>query len=70
MAVRMGGEEEAEKNGGGASARLLARSIVGRVRAETPGHYKVLFEGRVGVYDLTIVASPISAARFWCDRLN
>ena len=48
VAVRAAAEEEAARNGGGAWARLLARSIASvEFGLKHPGHYKVLFEGRV-----------------------
>ncbi len=46
--IRAVAEREAAKAGGGAWERLLARSLASvRFGLENPGHYKVLFEGRV-----------------------
>jgi AcrR family transcriptional regulator len=48
VAIRAAAEEDAAKAGGGAWERLLARSVASvRFGLEEPGHYKVLFEGRV-----------------------
>ncbi len=48
VAVRAAAEEEAARAGGGPWERLLARSIVAvEVGLKHPGHFKVLFEGRV-----------------------
>jgi AcrR family transcriptional regulator len=48
IAIRAAAEDEAAKAGGGAWERLLARSIATvEFGLEHPGHYKVLFEGRV-----------------------
>jgi AcrR family transcriptional regulator len=48
VAIRAAAEEDAAKAGGGAWERLLARSVASvRFGLEYPGHYKVLFEGRV-----------------------
>lgn len=48
VAIRAAAEMNAAKAGGGAWERLLARSLaVVRFGVEHPGHYKVLFEGRV-----------------------
>ncbi|MFN3625753.1 MAG: TetR/AcrR family transcriptional regulator [Hyphomicrobium sp.] len=48
VAIRAAAETEAAKAGGGAWERLLARSVASvRFGLEHPGHYKVLFEGRV-----------------------
>jgi AcrR family transcriptional regulator len=48
VALRALAEEEAALAGGGAWERLLARSIAGvAFGLKHPGHYKVLFEGRV-----------------------
>ena len=48
VAIRAAAEEEAASNGGGAWACLLARSIASvEFGLKHPGHYKVLFEGRV-----------------------
>jgi AcrR family transcriptional regulator len=48
VAIRAAAETEAAKAGGGAWERLLARSVANvRFGLEHPGHYKVLFEGRV-----------------------
>jgi AcrR family transcriptional regulator len=48
VAMRAEAEEEAARAGGGAWERLLARSLVTvQFALEHPGHYKVLFEGRV-----------------------
>jgi AcrR family transcriptional regulator len=48
LAIRAAAESEAAKAGGGAWERLLARSVASvRFGLEHPGHYKVLFEGRV-----------------------
>src|SRR5260370_1280251 len=48
VAIRAAAEEDAAKAGGGAWERLLARSVASvRFGLEDPGHYKVLFEGRV-----------------------
>jgi AcrR family transcriptional regulator len=48
VALRAVAEEEAALAGGGAWERLLARSIAGvAFGLKHPGHYKVLFEGRV-----------------------
>src|SRR5882724_9201678 len=48
IAIRAAAEEAAAKAGGGAWERLLARSIVSVLFGlKNPGHYKVLFEGRV-----------------------
>lgn len=48
VAIRAGAEEEAAGAGGGPWDRLLARSIATVEFGLThPGHYKVLFEGRV-----------------------
>jgi AcrR family transcriptional regulator len=48
VAIRAAAESEAAKAGGGAWERLLARSVASvRFGLEHPGHYKVLFEGRV-----------------------
>ena len=45
---RAAAETDAAKAGGGAWERLLARSVASvRFGLENPGHYKVLFEGRV-----------------------
>lgn len=46
--MRDAAETAAILSGGGAWERLLARSISGvRYGIENPGHYKVLFEGRI-----------------------
>jgi AcrR family transcriptional regulator len=48
VAIRAAAEEEAARAGGGPWERLLARSIVAvQFGLKHPGHYKVLFEGRV-----------------------
>jgi AcrR family transcriptional regulator len=48
IAMRAAAEAEAAEAGGGAWERLLARSVASvRSGLEHPGHYKVLFEGRV-----------------------
>lgn len=48
VAMRAAAETDAAKAGGGAWERLLARSLASvRYGLEHPGHYKVLFEGRV-----------------------
>jgi AcrR family transcriptional regulator len=48
VAIRAAAETDATKAGGGAWERLLARSVASvRFGLEHPGHYKVLFEGRV-----------------------
>ena len=48
VAIRAAAEEEAARAGGGPWERLLARSIVAvEFGLKHPGHYKVLFEGRV-----------------------
>ena len=48
VAIRAAAEADAAKAGGGAWERLLARSMASvRFGLENPGHYKVLFEGRV-----------------------
>jgi AcrR family transcriptional regulator len=48
LAIRAAAETDAAKAGGGAWERLLARSVASvRFGLEHPGHYKVLFEGRV-----------------------
>jgi AcrR family transcriptional regulator len=48
MEIRAAAETDAAKVGGGAWERLLARSVASvRFGLEHPGHYKVLFEGRV-----------------------
>ncbi len=48
VAIRAAAETAAAKAGGGAWERLLARSVASvRFGLEHPGHYKVLFEGRV-----------------------
>jgi AcrR family transcriptional regulator len=48
VALRAAAEEEAAKAGGGPWERLLARSIATvEFGLKHPGHYKVLFEGRV-----------------------
>jgi AcrR family transcriptional regulator len=48
VAIRAAAEEEAAEAGGGPWERLLARSIVAvEFGLKHPGHYKVLFEGRV-----------------------
>jgi AcrR family transcriptional regulator len=48
IAMRAAAEEEAARHGAGAWARLLARSIASvEFGLKHPGHYKVLFEGRV-----------------------
>jgi hypothetical protein len=48
VAMRAAAECDAAKAGGGARARLLARSLAGvRFGLEHLGRYKVLFEGRV-----------------------
>jgi AcrR family transcriptional regulator len=48
VAIRAAAEEEAARAGGGPWQRLLARSIVAvEFGLKHPGHYKVLFEGRV-----------------------
>ena len=48
VAIRAAAEADAAKAGGGAWERLLARSVASvRFGLEHPGHYKVLFEGRV-----------------------
>ncbi len=48
VGIRAVAEEEAARNGGDAWARLLARSIASvEFGLKHPGHYKVLFEGRV-----------------------
>jgi AcrR family transcriptional regulator len=48
VAIRAAAEADAAKAGGGAWERLLARSAASvRFGLEHPGHYKVLFEGRV-----------------------
>lgn len=46
--IRAAAEMDAAKAGGGAWERLLARSVASvHFGLENPGHYKVLFEGRV-----------------------
>jgi AcrR family transcriptional regulator len=48
VAIRAAAEEEAARAGGGPWERLLARSIAAvAFGLKHPGHYKVLFEGRV-----------------------
>ena len=48
IALRDAADEAAERAGGGAWERLLARSIAAvRFGLQHPGYYKVLFEGRV-----------------------
>jgi AcrR family transcriptional regulator len=48
IAVRDAADAEAGSRGGTAWDRLLARSLAGvRLGLQRPGHYKVLFEGRV-----------------------
>jgi AcrR family transcriptional regulator len=48
VAIRAAAETEAAKTGGGAWERLLARSVATvRFGLDHPGHYRVLFEGRV-----------------------
>jgi AcrR family transcriptional regulator len=48
VALRAAAEEVAAEAGGGAWERLLARSIAAvQFGLKNPGHYKVLFEGRV-----------------------
>jgi AcrR family transcriptional regulator len=48
IALRAAAEESASQAGGGAWERLLARSIAAvDFGTKNPGHYKVLFEGRV-----------------------
>ena len=48
VAIRAAAETDAAKADGGAWERLLARSVASvRFGLEHPGHYKVLFEGRV-----------------------
>jgi Tetracyclin repressor-like, C-terminal domain len=48
VAIRAAAETDAAKASGGAWERLLARSVTSvRFGLEHPGHYKVLFEGRV-----------------------
>lgn len=48
VAIRAAAEADTAKAGGGAWERLLARSLASvRFGLEHPGHYKVLFEGRV-----------------------
>jgi AcrR family transcriptional regulator len=48
IAIRVAAEEAAAQAGGGAWERLLARSLASvRFGLEHPGHFKVLFEGRV-----------------------
>jgi AcrR family transcriptional regulator len=48
VAIRAAAEEEVARAGGGPWERLLARSIVAvEFGLKHPGHYKVLFEGRV-----------------------
>jgi len=48
VAIRAAAETDAAKAGGGAWELLLARSLASvRFGLEHPGHYKVLFEGRV-----------------------
>jgi AcrR family transcriptional regulator len=48
VAIRAAAETDAARAGGGAWERLLARSVASvRFGLEHPGHYKVLFEGRV-----------------------
>lgn len=48
VAIRAAAETAAAQTGGGAWERLLARSVASvRFGLEHPGHYKVLFEGRV-----------------------
>jgi AcrR family transcriptional regulator len=48
VAIRAAAEEEAARAGGGPWERLLARSVVTvEFGLKHPGHYKVLFEGRV-----------------------
>lgn len=48
VAIRAAAEAEAAQAGGGAWERLLARCLASvRAGLEHPGHYKVLFEGRV-----------------------
>lgn len=48
VAIRAAAEAEAARKGGAAWERLLARSLTSvRFGLEHPGHYKVLFEGRV-----------------------
>jgi AcrR family transcriptional regulator len=48
VAIRAAAEEDAARAGGGPWERLLARSIASvQFGLKHPGHYKVLFEGRV-----------------------
>jgi AcrR family transcriptional regulator len=48
VAIRAAAEEDAARAGGGPWERLLARSIVAvQFGLKHPGHYKVLFEGRL-----------------------
>ncbi len=48
VAVRAAAEADAARSGGGAWERLLARSVASvRFGLAHPGHFKVLFEGRV-----------------------
>lgn len=48
IAIRAGADEEAAKAGGGAWERLLAGCLaLVKFGLERPGHYKVLYEGRV-----------------------
>jgi AcrR family transcriptional regulator len=48
MAIRADAEEKAARAGGGAWERLLARSMAAvAFGLKHPGHYKVLYEGRV-----------------------
>jgi AcrR family transcriptional regulator len=48
VAIRAAAEEEAARAGGGPWERLLARSVATvEFGLKHPGHYKVLFEGRV-----------------------
>lgn len=48
IAIRAAAEEAAAAAGGGAWERLLARSLAAvRSGLDQPGHYKVLYEGRV-----------------------
>jgi AcrR family transcriptional regulator len=50
VAIRAAAEDEAARAGGGPWERLLARSIVAvEFALKHPGHYKVLFEGRVAL---------------------
>ena len=48
IALRSAAEEEAARSGGGAWARLLAATIATvRFGLERPGHYRVIYEGRI-----------------------